>query len=593
MVEKDISKIRITAVQRKPYLKNRLHELPATTTPISSHNEAAEASVANLVPHGDVDVSRAANETVSLTMLPSLRRSKRKVDDASSNLDSTQTGQSFLDGTSGVNNSVSRKRRKPSVPQPSPAHILAHSRLTSASAPQIQSSEPPLRLARTLPERTEPTTSLLENAAASAATVSDLAISIEGCTRLSRRNPSTTESFDKSPYAEDQDRDTAAHVSQKRKFRSRKDVEEAATEVVAAALGERKTSLRRRRRNLTPDEADSHEIVPAQVKMSELCRDGRVGKKSTTETEMQNLGTAALKRAWREQVEHLRNGKRQSQNEAVPDNRQIQNSAPMQPLMTVENGQIVINPESTEIDPHQGLQEDAERQDNVIEERAITKRVNQMTVGKRSGIWGPGTRWDEEMTDLFYKGIRMFGTDLMMISSLFPGLTRRHIKLKYIKEERTNLSRLQHNLANRDPIDMNDLESKTEKVYIEDPTTFLAELEAERERAEAAERERLATGDEVEGLAEEIILPSLELRSSHSADPGVEAPNTDAVLGDVQAKERRFDSIARTIVRQASKPKKKRKPVVPPKKKKDTAKRAGRTMEGVEERLGTVDEVTR
>lgn len=51
---------------------------------------------------------------------------------------------------------------------------------------------------------------------------------------------------------------------------------------------------------------------------------------------------------------------------------------------------------------------------------------------------GQGKKWNKDSTDLFYQGLKSFGTDFQMISRMFPGSTRRSIKLKFTREEREN-----------------------------------------------------------------------------------------------------------------------------------------------------------
>lgn len=59
-------------------------------------------------------------------------------------------------------------------------------------------------------------------------------------------------------------------------------------------------------------------------------------------------------------------------------------------------------------------------------------------------------RWSKEETELFYQGIREFGSDFLMIQKLhFPGRTRHQIKLKYKKEERENPETLHAALNSR------------------------------------------------------------------------------------------------------------------------------------------------
>ncbi|KAJ0989051.1 hypothetical protein J5N97_007407 [Dioscorea zingiberensis] len=45
-------------------------------------------------------------------------------------------------------------------------------------------------------------------------------------------------------------------------------------------------------------------------------------------------------------------------------------------------------------------------------------------------------RWSKSETELFYQGIRQFGTDFAMIKQLFPNRTRHQVKLKFKNEER-------------------------------------------------------------------------------------------------------------------------------------------------------------
>ena len=44
-------------------------------------------------------------------------------------------------------------------------------------------------------------------------------------------------------------------------------------------------------------------------------------------------------------------------------------------------------------------------------------------------------RWTKEETYKFYTGLRKYGTSFGMISLLFPNRERRHIKLKFLREE--------------------------------------------------------------------------------------------------------------------------------------------------------------
>ncbi|XP_058189045.1 uncharacterized protein LOC131306664 [Rhododendron vialii] len=61
----------------------------------------------------------------------------------------------------------------------------------------------------------------------------------------------------------------------------------------------------------------------------------------------------------------------------------------------------------------------------------------------------PRSRWSKQDTELFYKALRQFGSDISMIQQLFPGRSRTQVKLKYKKEERQNPLRLHEALTTR------------------------------------------------------------------------------------------------------------------------------------------------
>ncbi|XP_052189713.1 uncharacterized protein LOC127799588 isoform X2 [Diospyros lotus] len=61
----------------------------------------------------------------------------------------------------------------------------------------------------------------------------------------------------------------------------------------------------------------------------------------------------------------------------------------------------------------------------------------------------PRSRWSKQDTELFYKAVRQFGSDISMIQQLFPDRTRTQVKLKYKNEERQHPLRLHEALTNR------------------------------------------------------------------------------------------------------------------------------------------------
>ena len=537
---------------------------------------------------------RATSPVAAIPVVDEPRGAKRK---HASETALTDQASSTIENA-GAKPSTSRKKRKAAAPHPSPGHLLAGSR---RSAPASDSSLGAVADAEVASQSqvSEPTTTtLLENAAASAAQVSQLANSIES--RLnSSDNRDSSASQERGVNGVIANSRKGASSRKSKRSSSRRTIEEAVADIVAAAVGDDDTDSGQRKRNATPAEAEEHQRDVTGTTMGELCKDDRLGRKSTRENDMQTLGRSAIKQSWKEQAERARESQNSRSKKLLTDTAPEESVVALIPTMMInKEGQIVMNQDSTEIDPHQGLEEVARNAEDVIEDRVITRRTNQSTIGKRKGLSGISARWSEESTDMFYKGIRMFGTDMMMIASIFPGLTRRHIKLKYVKEERTNFARLQRNLAMKDPIDLAWIGGQTEKDYIEDPGEFLAGLEAEKVKAEADEKDRLARIDagDAGDVDEDTVLPSLEddPQPSTEVDEQIAEP-TRTTTTEPPRSENRFDSITSAIIRQAAAPRRKRKLAAPVRKtkKKESMKRGARPVEGVEERLGTVEEVGR
>ena len=242
-------------------------------------------------------------------------------------------------------------------------------------------------------------------------------------------------------------------------------IQEAAGDIVANALGAEDDEVddveggqrkrKRRKRQIDPEEAENHEIEPTEVRMSDLIKDRGLGKTSEREREMEKINWRKSDKSVEKQRSKRRSCVRPSRNRTGqaaglgnPGADNLEATLEGVPRMKIVNGAIVVDEDSVNIEKHAGAQKSAAAaaQDEtiVLEDIDITKRINSGTVGRPRGVKGKG--WDESMEELFYKGLRMFGTDFMMISKMFPGLSRRHIKLKYVREERTNLAKLREHL---------------------------------------------------------------------------------------------------------------------------------------------------
>ncbi|XP_071922141.1 uncharacterized protein [Coffea arabica] len=121
----------------------------------------------------------------------------------------------------------------------------------------------------------------------------------------------------------------------------------------------------------------------------------------------------------------------------------------------------------------------------------------------------PIARWSKQDTELFYEAVRQFGTDLSMIQQLFPGRTRRQIKLKYKKEERQHPLMLREALSTRSK-DHSHFELVIERLKqmaaeekqnssTADSVNLMGEEEAEEETLETNEMDEEAKSEQIDG----------------------------------------------------------------------------------------------
>ncbi|KAL2844640.1 hypothetical protein BJX68DRAFT_146933 [Aspergillus pseudodeflectus] len=243
---------------------------------------------------------------------------------------------------------------------------------------------------------------------------------------------------------------------------------------------------RMRKREPTPEGAELIQIAPSVVKMSDLCKDTRTGKRSKRETELRAHELAEAERRKAQQEEGAAPDQtpvKQIPTEASPtaevNQTQGNQASQVGPVMRIVNGEIVLDHASLQVDRHADAERNGGDLEDVIE-NSLTRKINQATYGKRSKT----ESWDEDMTDLFYRGLRMFGTDFMVISKMFPGRSRRQIKLKFNNEERRDPQRIKETLLGpRETIDIQTYSEMTNTVY-DDPRVIQQELDEEKKRIE-------------------------------------------------------------------------------------------------------------
>lgn len=389
----------------------------------------------------------------------------------------------------------------------------------------------------------------------------------------------------------------------KRKRRAKQTLQEVAADIVADAVGDTSEAneegaegakkRKRQRKRKIPEGAEDHEIVPSEVKMADLVKDKRLGKGSKLEARLEAVDWDEVKKKRREaeeEAEKQRELEREEKRTGISVRQDDMPTAATVPKMTVRDGQIVLEEDSRLLDRHAEIEQAADETVRELDVDDVTRRVNQSTVGKQHGVKQKG-HWNDEMTDLFYKGLRMFGTDFMMISKMFPGMSRRHIKLKYTREERTNLTRVHNNLIAKEDVDIEEYSLMSNQVY-EDPERVHEELRADEKRLrdeDMARRAREAEAEQGDTDAQDGNI--LQSREQGTAEPtGGDETETTAPETESSAKENRFESIARSIVQRASAPKKAKKQTALARKR-ERKKKTG--LEGTEEVVGSIEDLQR
>jgi transcription factor TFIIIB component B'' len=242
---------------------------------------------------------------------------------------------------------------------------------------------------------------------------------------------------------------------------------------------------RRRRRAKTPENSETIEIATSIVKMSELCKDLRTGKKSKRAEEIEKLDWTEVVRKQRERRAHREAGELPQQETEDDMLHQVREEAEVAlqlqqgPQMRVVNGQMVVDDASLQVDRHAAAAKSAETFEE-IEESELTRRVN-------SGTWLKREKteiWSHDDISLLYQGLRMFGTDFEIIAKMFPLRSRRQIKLRYNKEERIDPVRIKQALSGKTTeMNLEEYSRLTDATY-EDPAIFNAEMERKRQEHE-------------------------------------------------------------------------------------------------------------
>ena len=337
--------------------------------------------------------------------------------------------------------------------------------------------------------------------------------------------------------------------------KSRRNVEGAALEVVTDAItGSSRRRLKEsdwKEQNI-PEATEAVRIESSAVKMVDLCKDSRSGQRSLREQEMRQLDekAKAAKRQsklaklleTREDTRHQRglskaridgrniqselqplDGTLASEEHVQGDNSHLRANEPrqvsehrrnnqdpgsshLQPTTRIVNGEIVLDESSLRIDRHANAVA-AQLGDvtEAVEESEMTRHVT-------AGSWlrrEKSGSWNGELTDQFYEGLRMFGTDFGMISKMFVDKSRHAVKRKFCLEEKLSPARVEATLrGERLQVNLQEFSQRTNTIY-EDPRELEREMAEDRQRLEAEQaREKQVLEEIKQRRAEETALES-------------------------------------------------------------------------------------
>lgn len=195
----------------------------------------------------------------------------------------------------------------------------------------------------------------------------------------------------------------------------------------------------------TPSDAEDHAIDPDAMCMDDLAsRNIRVGKLSRREKEMRKIDWDAVKQRRREEdARHISTKESQAAVDKLLEMGESE-PAPTGPRYHVVDGRIELIQDSGTIDRERDADREIELM-TITEEDDLTTRITSRSFMKNNKRFpnefvlpGQGKRWTPQSTEVFYQGLRSFGTDFQMIAHMFPGMTRRSIKTKFTREEREN-----------------------------------------------------------------------------------------------------------------------------------------------------------
>ncbi|KAF3915586.1 hypothetical protein ABW21_db0206851 [Orbilia brochopaga] len=306
---------------------------------------------------------------------------------------------------------------------------------------------------------------------------------------------------------------------------------------------------RGRKPKVAPQNAENLEIEPTVVRMTDLCRDTFIGKKSKLYEDIEKIDWLDVVKKQRARKAELEARKAAGEDVAIETVEQRlerlsrENAAArtgsgktaggggaggMAPQMRIVNGQLILDETSLQVDRRE-RDVGADGPLEIIEESNLTRRVNSATWSKREKT----ERWDDEETERFYDALSMFGTDFEMMSKMFGGRSRRMLKNKFVVEERRNPRMITAALKKKIPVDMAEYSRLASREFgdveaVEDELRKIREEHEQGLAAAAAESSALTKERNEAALA--------ELEKEANGEAGAEGDKSDKTAQKRQKK---------------------------------------------------------
>ncbi|KAK7952574.1 uncharacterized protein PG986_008302 [Apiospora aurea] len=292
--------------------------------------------------------------------------------------------------------------------------------------------------------------------------------------------------------------------------------------------------FRRKRREPTPEDAENQQIDHTVTKMADITRDLGIGKKfkhadAILERQREARRNAQMRRLERKQrakglLPDVPEGGGEDGVGAAAGGNGAEGGTPapeaaaaVAPMdgggveYDIIDGQIVVNQSSLTVNQHAG--QDFTSLETVEEDEFTNLTTSASYLRANKAAMGGTNHWSDDETERFYHYLKMFGTDFETISHVFPGKSRRHIKLKFNREEKARPKRVNAAImargAKKVAIDLEDYKAQRRGEEWQEPDNIradqariAAEYEEHLEELRQQRRELGLLDDEAPAAAE-------------------------------------------------------------------------------------------